>query len=65
MFTFGENQTDVNNLISSNAQTSQEYNYDYNYNVQNAWVMNVIRLKILFNLFIIFEKNIDLNNYII
>ena len=36
MFTFGENQTDVNNLISSNAQTSQEYNYDYNYNVQNA-----------------------------
>ena len=37
MFTFGENQTDVNNLISSNnAQTSQEYNYDFNYNVQNA-----------------------------
>ena len=36
MFTFGVNQTDVNNLISSNAQTSQEYNYDYNYNVQNA-----------------------------
>ena len=36
MFTFGENQTDVNNLISSNVQTSQEYNYDYNYNVQNA-----------------------------
>ena len=36
IFTFGENQTDVNNLISSNAQTSQEYNYDYNYNVQNA-----------------------------
>ena len=37
MFTFGENQTDVNNFISSNnAQTSQEYNYDFNYNVQNA-----------------------------
>lgn len=34
MFTFGENQTDLNNLINSNnAQTSQEYNYDYNYNV--------------------------------
>ena len=37
MFTFGENQTDLNNLISSNnAETAQEYNYDYNYNVQNA-----------------------------
>ena len=39
MLTFGENQADRNNLISSNnnnIQTSQEYNYDYNYNIPNA-----------------------------
>ena len=35
--TFAENQADANNLISSNnAQTSQEYNYEYNYNIPNA-----------------------------
>ena len=37
MYTFGENQTDTNNIVSSNInQTSQEYNYDYNYNIPNA-----------------------------
>ena len=39
MLTFGDNQADTNNLISSNnnnIQTSQEYNYDYNYNIPNA-----------------------------
>jgi len=37
VFTFAENQADANNLISSNnAQTSQEYNYEYNYNIPNA-----------------------------
>ena len=39
MLTFGENQADRNNLISSNnnnIQTSQKYNYDYNYNIPNA-----------------------------
>lgn len=33
IFTFGENQTDLNNLINSNNVQTQEYNIDYNYNI--------------------------------
>ena len=37
MFTFGGNQTDLNNLINSNNEAnSQEYKIDYNFNIQNA-----------------------------
>lgn len=35
-FTFGDSQNTGNNIIESNAPTSQEYNYDYIYGNQNA-----------------------------